>query len=167
MKTYVLDSYTLLCLFDKKRKQEKEAVMKLLAQAEAGNLKLVISKINEGEIFYRLYKQLGSQFALGYREDLKAGLFPISVISVNDRRAEEASVIKAKHAVSYADAFCIALAREKNLPVVTGDPEFESVKDLVKVADLVESSKNVMSGEWPDEDPPTHHSSLTTHFKTK
>ena len=137
MKTYILDSYALLCLFDKKRKEEKEAVVKLLEQAERKKIGLFISKINEGEVFYRLFKHLGPQIALGFREDLKAGLFPISVVAVNDKRAEDASVIKAGYPVSYADAFCIALARETDHPVVTGDPEFESVKDVIRVVPLL------------------------------
>lgn len=136
MKTYVLDSYTLLCLFDKKRKEEKEAVVKLLEQAEKEKVSLLLSKINEGEIFYRLYKHLGPQFAIGFREDLKAGLFPVKVVPVNDKRAEEASLIKAKFPVSYADAFWIALSKEMNHPAITSDPEFDSVKDFVKVVPL-------------------------------
>lgn len=137
MKTYILDSYAVLCLFDKKRKGEKEAIVKLLEQAEKGKVSLFLSKINEGEIFYRLYKHLGPQVALGFREDLKAGLFPVRVVPVNDKRAEEASIIKAKYPVSYADAFCIALAKETNHPAITSDPEFDSVRDFVTVVPLV------------------------------
>jgi predicted nucleic acid-binding protein len=92
-----------------------------------------MSKINEGEVFYKLYKYLGAQIATGFREDLKRGIFPLNVVSVNDKRAEEASLIKAKYSVSYADAFCIELAKDMDLPVITGDPEFESVKDIIKV----------------------------------
>ena len=44
-----------------------------------------------------------------------------------------AEQVKAHHAVSYADAFAIALAQEKEAPVITGDPEFEKVEYLVKV----------------------------------
>lgn len=133
VKMFILDSYALLCLFDKKRKSEKEAVIKRLEDAEKGRLKLYMSKINEAEVFYKLYKYLGSPIATGFREDLKRGIFPLNVVSVNDRRAEEASVIKAKYSVSYADAFCIELAKDMNLPVITGDPEFESVKNIIKV----------------------------------
>lgn len=137
MKTYILDSYALLCLFDKKRKKERDAIVALLEQAELKKIGLIISKINEGEVFYRLHKFLSPPIAQGFREDLKAGIFPITVAPVNDKRAEAASVIKAGHAVSYADAFCIALAKEMNHPVVTGDPEFENVKHIIAVAPLV------------------------------
>lgn len=133
MKMFILDSYALLCLFDRKRKSEREAVTKYLADAEKGRIKLYISKINEGEVFYKLYKYLGSSIALGFRDDLKRGLFPLNVVSVNDKRAEGASVIKAKYPVSYADAFCIELAKDMNLPIITGDPEFDSVKDIIGI----------------------------------
>lgn len=136
MKMFILDSYALLCLFDSKRKAENKAIRKYLEDAESGNIKLYLSKINEGEVFYKLYKYLGGSIALGFREDLKRGLFPVNVVSVNDKKTEEASRIKAKYPVSYADAFCIELAKDMNLPIITGDPEFESVKEIVKVAPL-------------------------------
>ena len=130
---FILDSYAMLCLFDKKRRSEKETVTKYLEDAENEKIKLYISKINEGEIFYKLYKYLGESIAFGFREDLKHGIVPISVVSINDKRAERASEIKAKYPVSYADAFCIDLAMEMNLPVITGDTEFKNVEKIVKI----------------------------------
>ena len=138
MKMLILDSYALLCLFDKKRKAEKDAVMKYLEDAGRGKIKLYISKINEGEVFYKLYKYFGEEIATGFRADLKRGMFPLHVVSVNDKRVDDASVIKAKYPVSYADAFCIELAKDMNLPVVTGDPEFASLRELITVQPLVD-----------------------------
>lgn len=130
---FILDSFALLCLFDRKRKRENRAIRKYLAAAENGNIKLYLSKINEGEVFYKLYKYLGESVAIGFREDLKLGIIPINIVSVNDKRAERASEIKAKYPLAYADAFCIELARDMNLPIITGDPEFKSVKGIVDV----------------------------------
>lgn len=130
---FVLDSYALLCLFDKKRPKEKKAIIGCLEKAEKGEIRLYLSKINEGEIFYKLFKYVGEPVARGVREDLRKGIFPIHVISVNDKRVERASEIKANYPVSYADAFCIELAREMNIPILTGDPEFEKVKKIVEV----------------------------------
>ncbi|HEY6010463.1 MAG TPA: type II toxin-antitoxin system VapC family toxin [Nitrospirota bacterium] len=138
MKMYILDSYALLCLFDKKRKAEKDAVVRYLENAEKGGIKLYISKINEGEVFYKLYKYFGEAVAAGFRADLKRGMFPLHVVTVNDKRVDEASAIKAKYPVSYADAFCIELAKDMNLPVVTGDPEFDNVKNIIQLQSLVE-----------------------------
>ncbi|MBI5207089.1 MAG: type II toxin-antitoxin system VapC family toxin [Candidatus Firestonebacteria bacterium] len=130
---FVLDSYAVLCLFDKKRKIENNTIKKYLEEAEKGKIKLYISKINEGEIFYKLYKYLGEHIALGFREDLKSGIIPINIISVNDKTIEKASEIKAKYPISYADAFCIELACDMNLPIITGDPEFENIKGIAKI----------------------------------
>ena len=110
-----------------------KVIRKYLEDAENEKIKLYISKINEGEIFYKLYKYLGESIAFGFREDLKHGIVPISVVSINDKRAERASEIKAKYPVSYADAFCIDLAMEMNLPVITGDTEFKNVEKIVKI----------------------------------
>jgi predicted nucleic acid-binding protein len=136
MKMFILDSYSLLCLFDKKRRAEKKAVTKYLEDAEKGSIKLYISKVNEGEVFYKLYTCLGGPISTGFREDLRRGLFPLNVIPVNDRRVEEASMIRAKFPVSYADAFCIELAKDMNLPVITGAPEFACVKNFIQVVEL-------------------------------
>jgi len=136
MKMFILDSYAMLCLFDKKRRSEKEAMTGYLEKAEKKGIKLYMSKINECEVFYKLYKYLGGPLAVGFREDLKRGLFPLQVVSVNDKRAEAASEIKAKFPVSYADAFCIELARDMDLPVITGDPEFKSVGNIIKIVSL-------------------------------
>lgn len=136
MKTFILDSYALLCLFDHTRKKEGRTVKNYLEAAESGRIKLCLSKINEGEVFYRLYKFLGEEIARGFREDLKRGLFPVTLVPVNDKRAEEASEIKARYPVSYADAFCIELARDLSAPVITGDPGFEYVKGIVEVVVL-------------------------------
>ena len=130
---FVLDSYALLCLFDRKRPKERKTIISYLEKAEKGEIQLYLSKINEGEIFYKLFKYVGEPVARGVREDLRRGIFPINLVSVNDKRAEGASEIKAHYPVSYADAFCIELAREMNSPILTGDPEFEGVKNIVEV----------------------------------
>jgi predicted nucleic acid-binding protein len=130
---YILDSYALLCLFDKKRKKEYRTIRKYLEDAESGSVKLYLSKINEGEVFYKLYKYLGGHVAIGFREDLKSGVVPVQVVPVNDKRVDQASEIKAKYPLSYADAFCTELAKDMNMPIITGDSEFESVQNVVKV----------------------------------
>lgn len=75
MKTYILDSFALLCLFDGNRPKEKEIVKNYLEQAEDGKISLYMSKINEGEIYYKLYKYIGSIFAAGFRSDIKKACF--------------------------------------------------------------------------------------------
>ncbi len=58
---------------------------------------------------------------------------PITLVGVTEQRVLAAAHVKAKHAVSYADAFAIALAQELNAAIVTGDPEFQSVEKIVDI----------------------------------
>lgn len=60
---FVLDSYALLCLFDRKRPKEKKTIISYLEKAENGEIQLYLSKINEGEIFYKLFKYVGEPIA--------------------------------------------------------------------------------------------------------
>ena len=48
----------------------------------------------------------------------------------------DAAHIKAHHPISSTDAFAAALATRESAVVLTGDPEFEAVKDLVEVERL-------------------------------
>jgi predicted nucleic acid-binding protein len=130
---FILDSFALLCLFDKKRPKARQTIVHYLERSEREEIRLYLSKINEGEIFYKLYKYLSESIARGFREDLRNGVIPVQVVPVNDKRVERASEIKANYPVSYADAFCIELARDRTLPVITGDPEFEAVTNIVDV----------------------------------
>lgn len=138
MNKFILDSYALLCLFDGKRQNENKAIKKLLESADHNKISLYMSKMNEGEVYYKLCKYIGKEIALGFRADIKRGIFPIQIVPVNDRRVDEASAIKAEYNISYADAFCIGLAKEMGLPVITGDPEFDAVKDIIRVKSLLD-----------------------------
>lgn len=41
--------------------------------------------------------------------------------------------LKAHHPISYADAFALALAQEKQAALLTGDPEFRKVESLATI----------------------------------
>jgi ribonuclease VapC len=58
---------------------------------------------------------------------------PVLITDVDKKRVLDAAHIKTNHAISYADAFAVALAKELDAPVVTGDPEFEKVEPMVQV----------------------------------
>ena len=58
---------------------------------------------------------------------------PILITDVDKTRVLDTAHVKANHAISYADAFAVALAKELDAPVLTGDPEFEKMEPLVQV----------------------------------
>jgi predicted nucleic acid-binding protein len=44
-----------------------------------------------------------------------------------------AAEVKSGHALSYADAFCVATALRYQAAILTSDPEFASVSEIVKI----------------------------------
>jgi hypothetical protein len=62
---------------------------------------------------------------------------PITIEEVTWPRAQAAAHISAVYPLSHADTFAVALARELQAPVLTGDPEYRAVRDLVQVEWLV------------------------------
>ncbi len=87
-----------------------------------------MSIINFGETYYRLVKNGFKDIA--HNLWVNKDVFPIKYVEPNWSRVKIAAELKAKYPISYADAFCLALALEINAPVLTGDPEFKKVEEV-------------------------------------
>jgi predicted nucleic acid-binding protein len=57
----------------------------------------------------------------------------VAFVDVTVDLALEGAKFKAQHKLSLADAFAAALAKQQEMPVVTGDPEFEGLPKSVKI----------------------------------
>lgn len=128
-KPIVFDSFALLALFHKERGWRK--VRDVLKGLESQDEKGLLCRINWGEFYYIIKRRLGktkAEESIALLEQL-----PIEIISVDDELVKEASEIKSEYPVAYADAFCIALTKRVSGCVLTGDPEFSSVKDLIDI----------------------------------
>ena len=55
------------------------------------------------------------------------------VVEADRKLALAAAHVKAHHAISYADAFAVALAQSRQATLLTGDPEFRKVENLVAI----------------------------------
>lgn len=66
---------------------------------------------------------------------------------MDEKTVLAAAHIKANYAVSYADAFAIALAQELKATVVTGDPEFGGVEKMVDILWLREPTPKKKTAE--------------------
>lgn len=126
---YVLDSFALLAYYQKEA--GGVAVVALLEAGRDQKAVLHMSLINVGEMYYLTSREKGT----GRAEDVLKGLrdLPVTLEPVTEDRVLAAARLKAKHAISYADAFAVALAQELRATVVTGDPEFKSVESVVAV----------------------------------
>jgi ribonuclease VapC len=125
----VLDSFALVSLYH--REPGWQVVQRALYDQEKARTRALLSWINWGEFFYIIKRRVGlatTMDALRLLEQLPIELYPVDQALV--RAAAE---IKSDHALSYADAFCIATAQRLGATVLTGDPEFESVERLIKI----------------------------------
>ncbi len=125
---FVLDTFALLVYFDK---EEGVAIVKDLLSVADAETQLYLSIINLGEFIYASEREHGLDQANSRLEDTRR--LPITLAGVNERRVLAAAHIKANHAVSYADAFAIALGQELGTTIVTGDPEFTRVAKIVDI----------------------------------
>lgn len=105
----------------------------LAAGAENEAERCPVSVINLGEVFYRIGRTRSLAEAEELWEDVHSGLWPVQVVEVTRNRVRRAAALKARYAIAYADAFAIQLAQERNLPLVTGDPEMKAVEEQESV----------------------------------
>ncbi len=126
--SFVLDSFALLAHLEEEPGAGR--VRELLRMAPGGT-HLYMSRINIGELVYITHRERGlvtAQTVLNAVEQL-----PIKLLEATRERVYQAAHIKAKHAVSYADAFAVAAALELSATVLTGDLEFASVSKIVNI----------------------------------
>lgn len=126
---YVLDSYALLAYLNAEAGQER--VSEVLTQAQAGKCRALLCTLNLGEVLYTVERRRGLPQAQRTQALLES--LPIKEIEAERSLVLDAAHIKAHHPISYADAFAAALAARESAVVLTGDPEFEAVQDLVEV----------------------------------
>ncbi|GAP20433.1 type II toxin-antitoxin system VapC family toxin [Leptolinea tardivitalis] len=126
---YVLDSFALFAFFESEPGGEK--VKELLESAKRNEIKLFLSIINLGEVFYITSKEYDEKTALSILSTIKS--LPITIPEITNNDAMEAAKLKAKFSFSYGDAFCTFLAYQKHAIVITGDPEFSQVANLISI----------------------------------
>lgn len=129
MPCFVFDSYPLISVALEDPGYEQ--IVEMLKTAARDEVRLFISAINLGEIYYIIARRKGEEkanAALVLIENLH-----LQIIDATWMRILAAARIKARYPVSYANAFAIVAAQELSCPVVTGDPEFQRVAHLVEV----------------------------------
>jgi predicted nucleic acid-binding protein len=97
------------------------AVESFIQEAAAGNLQLLMSWMNVGEVYYIISKRHGSERAAEFLSRLPS--LPIRLVLPDEDGILAAAEVKAAHPVSFSDAFAIALAQAEQASVITGDDE--------------------------------------------
>jgi predicted nucleic acid-binding protein len=109
----VLDSWALLAYL----KNEESAGRVETAWLDEG---AAICSVNLGEVLYIRMRGDGEGSAVADIDRVRRRL---DVVDPDWPLVSEAARIKAQGGLSYADAFCVATARQADAPLWTGDPE--------------------------------------------
>ena len=125
----VLDSYALLAYL--RDEPGAAAVQKVLEKAGRKGTSVLMCDVNYAEVQYITRRKNGESVW----EQVSAALvsLPIEFVSTSRALADLAAHFKSRHRLSLADAFAAALARERKTDLVTGDPEFQSLKNEIKI----------------------------------
>ena len=125
----VLDACALLRLLQDEPGAEE--VDRILRDAETERVRVLIHIVNLGEVIYTIGKARGWEHAL--RSQNEISLLPLTVIPFSEDLFWHAVELKAQYPMSYADCFAAALAIAAHATLLTSDPEFEVLGDLVKL----------------------------------
>ena len=125
----VLDSWAVLAYLD--GEPAAQHVRQVLRTGRRRQTVVLLSLIAFGECLYVIERERGlqsAQRAAGIIDQLAVRVMPADRPLVF-----EAAHVKARHPMSYADAFSVALAKRHHGCVMTGDPEFKTVESEVAV----------------------------------
>jgi uncharacterized protein len=125
MQSLVLDAWAIMAWL----KGQAPAASRVRTLLEAGGRrehKLLMNIVNVGEVFYLSVKARDLAYGQWVLNNLKSWIL---TVSAGDELVMRAAALKARHAVSYADAFAAATAMERNTLLVTGDRELKRMAD--------------------------------------
>lgn len=123
---YVLDSFAILAWLQ--GEPGSEIVVNLLEQAQEKKVELFMTVVNLGEVVYMTERKRSlpdAHLALATVDSL-----PIIQEEATRELALAAAHCKARHRMSYADAFAVALAQMRQAELVTGDPEMRHQNEV-------------------------------------
>lgn len=125
---WLLDTSALLALRDNEAGAER--VADLLRQAIDGHGRVLACFMSRMEVLDRVWKDEDERQAR--LADAQIQSLPICWVAASDPLLEQAAAIKACHALSVADAWIAAAARQEGAVLVHKDPEFQAINSLAQ-----------------------------------
>jgi len=123
----VFDSFALLAYLKQEARFDK--VKNLLSEKDP---QIFINDINVGEVYYILVRERGID-AADFFSQIILPCLPIQRVENSIQEVIEAAKIKAEFAISYADCFAAMTAKKENACLVTGDPDFRKIENLIEI----------------------------------
>ncbi len=129
MKTYVFDASSLLRFIEDEPGAAR--VEELFNQAQDGRVRIMLSAVNWGEVYYVMARVKGEDQAASYSARFRS--LPVEIAPADWPRAESAGLFREKFLLPYADSFAGSLAAEQNAVLVTADYDFKNAADAITV----------------------------------
>lgn len=126
----ILDAHALLVFLEREPGFEK--VEQFFVTAVEKNNCLLMTSVNFGEVYYIVLRECGQEKANEIEKIIKT--LPIEIVDVDMQLTKEAARFKATKKISYADCFAAALAKLRKGEVITGDKEFKTLEDEVRIS---------------------------------
>jgi predicted nucleic acid-binding protein len=125
----VIDAQPLVAFI--RREEGWERIGHTISEALAGRRTLRLTAVNAGEVTYGVERSLGA--VSGHRA-LVAVQAWTEIVAVDLELASRAGWLKLRGGISFADCFAAALAHRDGIPLITGDPEFRRVEDVIAIS---------------------------------
>jgi len=125
MENYVFDTYAVLSYF--LDEPSAETVAEILELARNGKIKLYMSWINVGEVYYIIQRRYDRKTAIDLIENLEA--WPVELVEVSHEQVIASGDIKAKYPISLGDSFAAALTMRVRGVLLTADKEFQQLEN--------------------------------------
>jgi ribonuclease VapC len=130
MATKVLDAYALMAFFEDE--PGADLVRGLLLKAEESDLKLLMSVVNLGEVWYSIARATSPDTADQYIQEING--MAIDIVDADWPLTHQAAVFKANGKLAYGDCFAAALAKNRKAELITGDTEFKALEGEIKIS---------------------------------
>ncbi len=126
MEKIVLDSYALIAVF--LDEPGADLVTQILLDGNIRKLELHITSYNMGEVYYMVWRKTSKEKADTCWHAMRDLHLFITEPTID--LTFTAATLKATHKLSYADAHAAALSVHLNATLLTGDKEFENLKNI-------------------------------------
>jgi len=130
---FVLDTFAMLAYL-----QGESNGVRVRGIFQSGSQNIYMFLINVGEVLYITERKQGIRKAQEVLASIRQ--LPIELLPVDEQTIFAAAHIKANYTVSYADTFAIVAAQTVGGTLITGDPEFGAVEDIVNIEWLQKSA---------------------------
>jgi len=123
----ILDTKPLIKLFA--QEEGWEAIQKILAKIEDGEIEAAISVVTLTEIYHKYLQEKRPDLAETRTQNLRYAIY-LKKLEVGEEAAIKAGEFKGKYKVSIADAYIAASAHIEGSAIISDDPDFKKILEI-------------------------------------